>query len=164
MSVWFAFGHRTHCCHWPKWEPCQQVPVRIHHLDTQLPYSVISALLSLAMATMQSRIRSSTLPSSFQTSSNTTSREKDLPDPYTTEGAFLNVCEERGVRSFLINKQSIFTDLVRKPFPSFVLFTFTCFYFDNNKLKRCHPCQHGIKIQSCKCKCNYNMQNENTQQ
>lgn len=64
----------------------------------------------------------------------------------------------------LINKQSIFTDLVQKPFPHLVFFTFMCFYFENNKLKRCHPCQQGIKTQSSKSKRNYNMQNENTEQ
>lgn len=65
---------------------------------------------------------------------------------------------------FLINEQSIFTDLVGKPFPHFVLFTFMCFYFENSKQKRCHPCQEGIKIQSSESKRNYNMQNENTEQ
>lgn len=114
---------------------------------------------------MQSRIKSRTLTFSFKTNSNTTSRKKNVTDPYTMrEHTYIYVCEVRGVCTFLINMQSIFTDLVRKPFLHFVLFTLRCFYFENNRLKRCHPCQQGIKIQSSKSKRNYNMQNENIEQ
>lgn len=94
----------------------------------------------------------------FFSRQNTTSRKKNLPDPYTTERAHIYACEVRRVCTFLINKESIFTDLVRKPFPYFVLFIFMCLYFENNELKRCHPCQQGIKIQSSQSKKNCNMQ------
>lgn len=109
-------------------------------------YSDIFPLSSLAVVTMQPRINSNihptTPPFSSMTDSNaTSSRKKDLPDLYRTAGERACVRERReGVCTFLINKQSIFTDLASNLLPPFTFFFFTCFYFENDKPKRCHPC------------------------